>query len=77
VLATNAVAMLLPMFVGGLTNVSYVCSFSTQSREYKYFIVQDGGLDLLAMQQAADYLVGEHDFRHFCKVNMESARSWQ
>jgi tRNA pseudouridine(38-40) synthase len=26
-------------------------------------------LDADAMQKAADYLVGAHDFQHFCKVN--------
>jgi len=44
--------------------------FSCSSREYKYFIVQDGSLDLPAMRQAAQHLLGEHDFRHFCKADV-------
>jgi hypothetical protein len=44
--------------------------FSCGSRQYKYFIVQDGSLDLGAMQQAAQALLGEHDFRNFCKADV-------
>lgn len=46
------------------------CRFSAFDREYKYFIVQDGSLDLGAMQEAASYLVGDHDFRNFCKADV-------
>lgn len=42
--------------------------FSCQSRTYHYYIPTDG-LDLEAMQQAADYFLGDQDFRHFCKFN--------
>ena len=45
------------------------CRFSTRHREYKYHIVQDGSLDMESMQAAAHYLLGEHDFRNFCKVD--------
>ena len=31
-------------------------------------MVQDGGLDVAAMRAAAAELLGEHDFRHFCKA---------
>ena len=34
----------------------------------RYFIVQDGSLDVAAMRVAAAALLGEHDFRHFCKA---------
>jgi tRNA pseudouridine(38-40) synthase len=44
--------------------------FSCASREYKYFIVQDGSLDVAAMRAAAQHLLGEHDFRHFCKADV-------
>lgn len=44
--------------------------FSCASREYKYYIVQEGSLDVEAMQQAAQHLLGEHDFRHFCKADV-------
>jgi tRNA pseudouridine38/39 synthase len=44
--------------------------FDCRDREYKYFIVEDGGLDLAAMQAAAQHLVGEHDYRNFCKADV-------
>ena len=31
-------------------------------------MVQDGSLDVAAMRAAAAALLGEHDFRHFCKA---------
>lgn len=34
-----------------------------------------GALDAHAMQQAADYLVGPHDFQHFCKINFGNTTS--
>ena len=38
------------------------------TREYKYFLLLDGGEDLEAMRASAALFVGEHDFRNFCKV---------
>ncbi len=38
------------------------------TREYKYFLLLDGGEDLEAMRAGAALFVGEHDFRNFCKV---------
>lgn len=48
--------------------------FSCQTRHYRYFfnrqpIVGQRPLDLDAMRAAAERLVGEHDFRNFCKVD--------
>lgn len=37
----------------------------------RYFIVQDGSLDVASMRAAAAMLLGEHDFRHFCKVGYQ------
>jgi hypothetical protein len=37
-------------------------------------MVQDGSLDLAAMQEAAQHLVGEHDFRNFCKADVAQVR---
>ena len=31
-------------------------------------MIQDGSLDVAAMRAAAAALLGEHDFRHFCKA---------
>ena len=53
------------------------CRFSTAHREYTYFIVQHGQLDIAAMQQSATYFVGEHDFRNFCKLDLEHVKSFR
>ncbi len=37
--------------------------FSARGREYKYYILQHGELDIGAMQEAAAHFVGDHDFR--------------
>lgn len=53
--------------------------FDCGAREYKYFIVQDGALDVGAMRDAAARLVGDHDFRNFCKPDVAQAsgsRRW-
>ena len=42
--------------------------FGAQWRQYKYWFVQDSSLDLAAMRQAVASLLGDHDFRNFCKV---------
>lgn len=47
------------------------CRFSARGREYKYYILQHGDLDIGAMQAAAAHFVGEHDFRNFCKVDAQ------
>lgn len=51
--------------------------FSCGSRQYKYFIVQDGSLDVAAMQQAAQALLGEHDFRNFCKADVLQVQNFK
>lgn len=42
--------------------------FTCCRRMYKY-IFPRGSLDILKMQQAAAFLVGEHDFKNFCKLD--------
>ncbi|KAI8063195.1 pseudouridine synthase [Gongronella butleri] len=42
--------------------------FDCRSRTYKYFFKRQG-MDVAAMQRAADLMVGSHDFRHFCKLD--------
>ena len=37
-------------------------------RTYKYFFTR-GSLDVVAMSTAAQSLLGEHDFRNFCKID--------
>ena len=43
--------------------------FSCFSRRYRYYFRTDIGLNLEYMQEAADHLVGDHDFRNFCKFD--------
>lgn len=42
--------------------------FGAKARQYKYWFVQDGCLNAEAMRAAVASLVGDHDFRNFCKV---------
>ena len=42
---------------------------SPQHRLYEYFTYYK--LDTERMQQAADYLIGEHDFKSFCNIHAE------
>ena len=51
--------------------------FSAVHREYKYFIVQRGDLDVAAMQEAAAHFTGDHDFRNFCKVDAQHVSSFR
>ena len=43
--------------------------FSCTYRHYKYPFHLDSSLDLSKMREAAESLVGEHDFRNFCKLD--------
>jgi tRNA pseudouridine38/39 synthase len=43
--------------------------FSCTYRHYKYPFHLDSTLDLSRMRRAADQLIGEHDFRNFCKLD--------
>lgn len=69
--------------VGIADDPEFSARFSTLWREYRYRIVygdvpplfmrkfawwHKGKLDVEAMRQAAQYLVGEHDFKSFCKA---------
>ena len=46
--------------------------FSCQGRQYRYFFTNlDGGLDIEAMRKAAGYFLGDHDFRNFCKLDVQ------
>jgi len=45
--------------------------FSCRGRHYRYFFTNlHDELDIPAMQIAAGYFVGEHDFRNFCKLDV-------
>ncbi|KAK9914986.1 hypothetical protein WJX75_003356 [Coccomyxa subellipsoidea] len=56
---------------------SFSARFSAVHREYKYFIVQRGDLNLAAMQEAAGHFAGDHDFRNFCKVDAQHVSSFR
>ena len=45
--------------------------FSCTGRVYHYFFARHPGLDLEAMRSAARHFEGEHDFRSFCKMDIE------
>jgi tRNA pseudouridine38/39 synthase len=46
--------------------------FSCRGRHYRYFLTNvNGELDTDAMRKAAGYFVGEHDFRNFCKLDIQ------
>ncbi|XP_071840324.1 tRNA pseudouridine(38/39) synthase-like [Apostichopus japonicus] len=48
---------------------SYSARFDCQYRTYKYFFPQ-GNLDIQLMKEASRKLIGEHDFRNFCKMDV-------
>jgi tRNA U38,U39,U40 pseudouridine synthase TruA len=50
--------------------------FSASHRTYRYFFLR-GGLDVAAMQQAAQLLVGEHDFRNLCKLDIGNVTNFR
>ena len=47
---------------------SFSARFSASHRTYKYFFPR-ADLNVAVMQQAAQRLLGEHDFRNFCKID--------
>lgn len=49
--------------------------FSAKSRTYRYYFLRDG-MDVDLMAQALNNLVGEHDFRNFCKIDVEGTKTW-
>jgi tRNA pseudouridine38/39 synthase len=51
--------------------------FSASYREYKYFIIDDGKLNIEKMRQGAEILLGEHDFRNFCKPDVVAVKSFK
>lgn len=52
--------------------------FSARYREYKYFIVNEGGrLDIPRMLRAGRFFLGEHDFRNFCKLDVMAVRTFR
>lgn len=52
-----------------LRNKLYSARFDCDQRTYKYFFPK-GNLDIEVMRQACSYLVGTHDFRNLCKMDV-------
>ncbi|EER09278.1 tRNA pseudouridine synthase, putative [Perkinsus marinus ATCC 50983] len=50
--------------------------FSCKSRTYKYFFPSTG-LDLEVMAEAAQRLVGQHDYRNFCRMDVEQTTNFE
>ena len=50
--------------------------FSATTRTYRYFFVQRQ-LNLERMQQGLECLVGKHDFRNFCKMDVEKVYNFE
>lgn len=50
--------------------------FSAEYREYKYYFVHSEPLDIVSMGKAAAFLVGEHDFRNFCKADVPKIKNF-
>lgn len=52
-----------------LSNPDYSARFDCRQRTYRYFFPRSN-LNVDAMQKAANYLVGSHDFRNLCKMDV-------
>lgn len=54
-----------------LNTPNYSARFDCTSRTYKYFFPR-GDLNIGPMKEACKYLVGTHDFRNFCKMDVKN-----
>lgn len=52
-----------------LNNQEYSSRFDCRERTYRYFFPRSN-LDIEAMRAACQHLVGAHDFRNFCKMDV-------
>ena len=50
-------------------SLEYSARFNCANRTYKYFFPR-GNLNLSMMNEGASYLIGGHDFRNFCKMDI-------
>ena len=62
-------------YVSPRFSARFACDF----RHYKYFFADwgAGGLDFKAMDDAAGRLVGEHDYRNFCKMDAKNVHNYR
>jgi len=54
-----------------LNDKNFSARFDCSSRSYKYFFPR-GNLDLNRMEEGGKHLIGEHDFRNFCKMDVNN-----
>ncbi|KFB36293.1 AGAP010807-PA-like protein [Anopheles sinensis] len=52
-----------------MVNPSYSARFDCRSRTYRYFFPR-GNLNISAMEEAARHMLGSHDFRNLCKMDV-------
>ena len=50
--------------------------FSALNRTYRYFFLRNG-LNIAAMQKAASLLIGDHDFRNMCKMDIANVSNFR
>lgn len=55
--------------------VEFDARFSCKWRLYRYYFVREN-LNIDAMRAAGAYLVGEHDFRNFCKMDAHNVHNY-
>lgn len=56
--------------------INFSARFSCLSREYKYFFWREN-LNILAMEDSCKKLIGEHDFRNFCKMDAANVHNYK
>lgn len=54
-----------------LKNPLYSSRFDCKQRTYRYFFPR-GNLDVKLMQEASQAFIGPHDFRNFCKMDVQN-----
>lgn len=56
--------------------LEFSARFSCLKRRYRYFFVGDG-MNLPKMREAANLLLGTHDFRNFCKIDAANVDNYE
>lgn len=54
-----------------LKNPAYSARFDCKQRTYRYFFPR-GDLDINLMREASQTFIGSHDFRNFCKMDVQN-----
>lgn len=57
-------------------STDFSARFTCLAREYKYFFWR-GNLNISAMEHAGKKLIGEHDFRNFCKMDAANVHNYK